>query len=64
MYLGTVGRLSWGHTSADGTCHDSMPSMFSCYDQGSQHCTGGRAEPDTHVREPDVGVPIHSPLNL
>lgn len=39
---------------------DSMLLMFSCYDQSSQHCTEVRAEPDTHVREPDIGVPTHS----
>lgn len=39
---------------------DSMLLMFSCYDQSSQHRTEVRAEPDTHVREPDIGVPTHS----
>lgn len=60
MYLGTVRGLSWGHTSVHGACCDSMLLMFSCYDQSSQHCTGARAEPDTHVRQPDIGVSTHS----
>lgn len=60
MYLGTVRRLSWGHTSVHGACHDSVPLMFLCCDQSRQRRTGARAEPDTCVREPDTGVPTHS----
>lgn len=61
MYRGAVRGLSWGHTSARCACCDSMPLMFSCYDQSSQCHTGERTEPDTHVREPNIGVPTHSP---